>query len=84
MSVSEEIEFFIREKRCEVVKRNAVSDEFRSASVDIFDPYEREVLVSCLWRSDFSGNRVSCLESMLLYLILRHVYVIRRVEIVVV
>ena len=84
MSVTKKIEFFFREKRSEEVKRNSVSDEFRGASVDIFDTDKRELLVSCLWRLDLSCNSVAGLQRVLLDLILGHIDVVRGVEIVVV
>ena len=61
MSVTKQIEFLFREKRSKEVKRNPVSDEFRSTSVDELDPYEREVLVSSLRRSYFSSYSITCL-----------------------
>ena len=84
MSVAEQVELLFREKRGKEVERDTVPDEFRSASVDELDPYEREVLVSSLRRTDLPGNCISCLESMLLYLILRYIDVVRRVKIIIV
>ena len=70
MSLAKKVELLVWEQRCEEVERNPVPDEFRSASVDVLDPYEREILVSCLRWLDFSCNSISSLESMLLDLIL--------------
>ena len=84
MSVSEEIEFLIREKRGEEVERYAVAYEFRCAAIDEFDTGKREVLVSFSWRPDFSGNGVSVLEAVLLYLLLGNVDVVRAVQVVVI
>ena len=77
MSVSEKVELLLREEWCKEVERNTVADELRSTSVDELDPYEREVFVSCLWRSDLTSYGISSLESMLFDLILRYIDVVR-------
>ena len=70
MSVAEKIEFLLWEKRCKEVEWDTVSDELRCATVDILDADKREVLVTNLWRFDFSGYSISCLKRMLLDLVL--------------
>ena len=70
MTMSEKIEFLIREKRSKEIKRNTVSDELRSTSVDEVNLDEREILVSLLWRTDFSGYCIAILEGIVLYLVL--------------
>ena len=63
VSVSEKIEFLLREKRSKEVERNPVSDELGTTSVDVVDLDEREILVSFSWRTDFSGYGIARLES---------------------
>ena len=70
MTVAKKVEFFLREKRCQKIKRNPVTDEFRTASVDEFDSDKREIFVSRLWRTYLAGYSISSLESVLLYLVL--------------
>ena len=77
MTIAEKIEFLLWEKRGQEVERNSVADEFRCTSIDVLDAYEREVLVTCFRRLDLTGYSISCLESMLLDLILRDIDVIR-------
>ena len=77
MSVTKKVEFLFREKRCEEVERNPVADEFRSPSIDIFDAYEREVLVPGLRRLDFASYCISCFQCVLLDLELRYIDVVR-------
>ena len=84
VSMSEKIEFLIREKRSQEIERNPVTDEFRSTSVYEINLHEREVLVTFLRRTDFSCNGVAVLQGIVLYLALGHVDVIRRVQIVVI
>ncbi len=84
MAVSEKIELLLREERSKEVERDSVADEFRCATVDILDAHERELLVSGLRRLDFSCHCITCLQRMLLDLILGYIDVVRGVEIVVV
>ena len=84
VTVTEEIELLIREKRCEEIERNPVPDELRRAAIDILDAHEREVLVTFLRRTDFSGYGVARLQRIALYLILGYIDIIRGIEIIVV
>ena len=77
MAVSEKVELLLREERSQEVEWDSVSDELRCTSVDVVDTYEREVLVAWLRWLDFSCNSVTCLESVLLDLILRYVDIVR-------
>ena len=70
MTVAEKVELFLWEEWCKEIKRNAVSDEFRSSSIDEFDPYEREIFISCLRRPNLSCYSITGLQSVLLDLIL--------------
>ena len=70
MTMSEKIEFLIREKRSKEIKRNTVSDELRSTSVDEVNLDEREILVTLFRRTDFSGYGIAVLEGVILYLVL--------------
>ena len=74
----------IREKRGQKVERHPVPDILRSTSVDSMYLDQREILVSLAGRTDLAYNGVACLQSVGLDLILRHIDVIRGVEIVVV
>ena len=84
MTMSEKVEFLVREERGEEIERNAVADELRSAAVDIFDAYERELFVAFLWRTYLAGHCIACLEGVDLDLLLGYVDIVRGVEIVVV
>ena len=57
--VTEKIELLVREKGSKEIKRHAVTDIIRSATVDVLDPHEREIFVTFLWRTDLAGNRVA-------------------------
>ena len=46
VSVTQEVEFLVREEGSEEIEGNPVADEFRGASVDVFDAHEGEVFVS--------------------------------------
>ena len=70
MSITKKIEFFFREEWSKEVEWDAVADEFRCASVDVFYTYKREVSVSSLWWLDLAGNSIASLKSVLLDLML--------------
>ena len=77
MSIAKQIEFHLREKRSEEVKRNPVADEFRRTAIDEFDADQWEIFVTLLRRFDFSSDCVSGLEGMCLNLSLRNIDIIR-------
>ena len=82
--MTEQVELFVREEGSEEFERNPVPDEFRGASVDIFDFDEREIFVPFFRWPYLAGDRVPGLECIRLYLALRNIDVIWRIEIVVV
>ena len=84
MAVAKEIEFLCGEKGSEEVEGNPVADEFRCAAVYELDANKREVLVSLTGRTDFTGDGVSVLERILLYLLLGDIDVVRAVKIIVI
>ena len=84
VTIAEKIELLIREEGSEEIERNPVTDEIRGASVDVLDPDEREILVTLLRRTDFSGHCVARFEGIELYLVLTYIDVVRRIQIIVI
>ena len=84
MPAAQEIEFLVREKGSQEVKRYAVADELRSAAVDRFDFDQGEVLVSLAGRAYFAGYGVAWVESVVFDLLLGYIDIVRGVEVVVV
>ena len=84
VSVSQEVEFLVREEGGEKIEGNAVADEFRGASVDVFDAHEGEVFVSFAWRTDFAGNGIARFQGVCFDLVLRDVDIVRGIQVIVV
>ena len=76
MTIAEKIEFFLWEEWRQEIEWNSVSDEFRRTSVYEFDAYEREILVTSLWRADLACYSVTSLQGMLLNLVLRYIDIV--------
>ena len=70
MTMAKQIELFVREEGSQEIEGNAVAYEFRGASVDVLNRDEGEILVTFLWRTDFSGYGISVLQGILLNLLL--------------
>ena len=79
MTVAKEIEFLCGEQGSEEVKRHSVTDKFRGTAVYELDAYQREIFVSFAGRTDFTGDGVSVLEGVLLYLLLGYVDIVRAI-----
>ena len=84
MSVAQEIEFLLREERGKEVERNTIPDELNGASIHVFDIDQREILVPVSWRAYFTGDSVSALESVHLYLLDGNIYIVRGVQVIVI
>src|SRR5574344_2936787 len=84
VAVAKKIEFLFWEQWSKEVEWNPISDEFRGSSIYEFNPYEREVLVSFFWRPDLSCYGISCLQGICLNLMLGYIYIIWRIQIIIV
>ena len=64
-----DIEFFVREKRNEMLEERSVAYEFERPSVYAFDPCERVVFLALAWRTDICFYQVTVAESIGFYLL---------------
>ena len=70
-------EFFIREKRCQMIERNAVAHFFRRTAVDLVHFYQREIFFTFLRRTDSTFHHVTSLQSEQFDLRLRYINIVR-------
>ena len=70
VAMAKQIKLLVREKGSQEVEGYTVAYEFRPAAVDIFDANQREVFVTLLRRTDFSGDSITRFEGILLDLLL--------------
>ncbi len=73
-----EFELLIREERCQVLKRNTLTCLRRRDTVDAYHLFHGEVLVRITRRTNGTLHRVAGLQTVLLNLLCRNIYVIGR------
>ena len=84
MTVSQKVEFLLREKWGQEIERNSVPDKFRATPVYFQNAYQWEVFVVLAWRTDLSSHCVSIFQGICFYLLGRYIDIVRAVQIVVV
>ena len=82
--MAKEVELLVGEEGSQEVERHTVADIIRSPAIDVFDPHEREILVTFFRRTDLARDRISRLQRVALDLVLADVNVVRRVQVIIV
>ena len=77
-------EFFVREKRSQMIERNTVTDFFRRTAVDLVHFDKREIFFTFLRRTDSPLHHVAGLQAEQLDLRLRYVNIIRGSQVVII
>ena len=84
VSLACDVELFGREQRRKMVERNPVANKHRVESVDFYNLCQREILLAFLRRTDSTFNGIAGLKTEKLYLRLRNVHIIGRIQVVIV
>jgi hypothetical protein len=84
MLAAGKVEFLIREERHEMLERHSVSHHFRREAIHRKHPAQGKILLAGSRGPDSSLHHIAGLETVVAYLLLCHIYIVRAAEIIIV